>query len=199
MDNEPVLKPSGISYDPLTQKYVVKPKKSIKVDLPSVIEPITLEKWDSMDPKARWDSIVALRGPDLRNSDALKFMTSSVIRWRLSKVMRVGGLVNPHLPFVITSGGFDKSNFSLTHFIGHIYEAANWLRIPSVNIPGPIMEKIMSGGFGRIEAVGVVYPYLADVQKQAVKNLYSNSGYDLSYLKDLPAKKEEAPDAEGGL
>ncbi len=193
-NDEPTLTPAGI-------KKLYKWKeaaKSIKIDVPSTLEPISPEKWESLDPKAKWDSIVALRGPDLRNSDSLKFLTSSVIRWRLSKVMRVGGLVNPHLPFVITASAFDKSAFSLSHFIGHIYEAAAWLKIPIVSIPFDVMDKIISGKVGRIEAAGTVYPYLVEEQKKAVRSLYANAGYDLSYLKDLP-KKEADPNAEGGL
>jgi hypothetical protein len=110
------------------------------------VVPITEEEWNAMIPKAQWDSIVALRGPDLKNSDTLKYFTSSVIRHRMSGIMRVGGMVNRDFPFVIyPQGAKDTSMFSASHFIGHIREAAHWLNIPVIMVSQKTWDLIVKG------------------------------------------------------
>lgn len=103
---------------------------------PKPAETLSKEAWERMEGKARWDSIVALRGPDLTGSEALKWFTSSVIRHRLSSVMRVGGLINSQLGFVVLPIGCcmasPDSRFDLSHFLNHVHEAAAWLGVPVV-------------------------------------------------------------------
>lgn len=69
------------------------------------VKPITQKEWDALSPKQKWDSIVGLRGPDVSPSDVIKWFTTSVIRARLSGVMRVGGQVNQDLNLVIIPSG----------------------------------------------------------------------------------------------
>lgn len=129
---------------PLNYLYAAKPR----VPPPMSLTPITEEEWSQFEGKARWDSVVALRGPDLTNSDTLKWFTSSVIRYKMSGVMRVGGLVNRQLPFVVLPLGHDltgSKGFDCAHFIGHIYEAANWLHIPIAPCSPDLWKQILSG------------------------------------------------------
>lgn len=112
------------------------------------LEVLSESEWAAFSGKARWDSIVALRGPDLVNSDTLKYFTTSVIRYRLSGVMRVGGMVNRQLPFVVLPEGLSKcpkSGFDVTHFYHHIEQAAEWLTIPIVRCSEAIWAKMFTG------------------------------------------------------
>jgi hypothetical protein len=125
--------------EPKLSDYLMPTKKAASV---KALPPLTPDQWINMSAKAQWDSVVALRGPDFVNSDGLKWLTSSVLRHRMSKVMRVGGMVNKQLPCVIIpkSGGnyaeiFGKSTgFNASHFMGHIQEAASWLKVPVITI-----------------------------------------------------------------
>lgn len=125
-------------------------KRPERPQSPLSLAPLTSEEWDHMGGKARWDAIVALRGPDLVNSGVLKWFTTSVIRHRLSAVMRVGGMVNTQLPCVVLAhGGFglpSKASFDLEHFRNHIHEAADWLKIPIVWTPEDIWAMMFSRG-----------------------------------------------------
>jgi hypothetical protein len=121
------------------------------------LERLSQEKWDSMDPKAKWDSIVALRGPDLTRPDLLKWFTTSVIRYRLGGVMRTGGLINDRLPFVVlTANPKDIGQFCLTHFMGHVYEAAAYLGIPTVYVSDKMWKVILEGRLDRMVATAMV-------------------------------------------
>jgi hypothetical protein len=126
----------GVPTSAVKKAHIYSPPPLVRRRRSVPLEPLTQEKWDKMEGKARWDSIVALRGPDLVGSDTLKWFTSSVIRWRLSHIMRVGGLVNNTLGFVLLpSGGWAGKNvapFDISHFLGHIHEAADWLEVPIV-------------------------------------------------------------------
>jgi hypothetical protein len=128
---------------------VAKPKK--KWNLLNITETLTPDQWSSLSEKAKWDSIVALRGPDLINSEGLKWFTSSVIRHRLSKVMRVGGLVNQHLGFVVLpDGGYSTAEtkpFDIGHFLNHVQEAACWLGIPVVYVAQETFGLLLKRGY----------------------------------------------------
>lgn len=67
--------------------------------------PLTATQWESFTPKQKWDVIVALRGPDTHNSETMKWFTTAVIRGKMRKVMRVGGMVNPDLNLIIIPSG----------------------------------------------------------------------------------------------
>lgn len=115
---------------------------------PPVLLPITQEEWDKMEGKARWDSTVALRGPDLVHSDTLKWFTTSVIRFRLSKIMRVGGMVNNSLGFVVLPSdhySIKTEHFDATHFLNHVREAACWLGVPVLYCSQDIFAKMLAG------------------------------------------------------
>lgn len=102
---------------------------------------MTKEEFEGLSGKAQWDVKVALRGPDVKRSNTAKWFTTSVIRHKVSNIMRVGGTVNDHLnliiipdnPGAIRTGellGWDAS-----HFINHIIEAAQILSIRCIPIP----------------------------------------------------------------
>lgn len=109
------------------------------------MKPITKVKWEKFSGKERWDCIVALRGPDCTNPGLMKWFTTAVIRWRMSQVMRIGGMVNdalgciiiPELALPITSP------FSLAHFIQHTWEAAVNLDIPILRVDLSTWEKAL--------------------------------------------------------
>jgi hypothetical protein len=145
---------------------IVKPKKASSSTLK--LERLSQEKWDAMDPKAKWDSIVALRGPDLTRPDLLKWFTTSVIRYRLGGVMRTGGLINDRLPFVVlTANPKDIGQFCLTHFMGHVYEAAAYLGIPTVYVSDKMWKVILEGRLDRMVATAMVGQDTQDPQIKA--------------------------------
>jgi hypothetical protein len=95
------------------------------------MEPISKTTWDALPGKGKWDSVVALRGPDLKGSDLVKMFTTSVVRHRLSGVMRVGGLVSHVGCVIVPSAALYKTDkFDDQHYFQHVREAANWLEIP---------------------------------------------------------------------
>lgn len=106
---------------------------------------MTKEKWEELSPKARWDVLVALRGPDCVHSDRVKWFTASVIRAEMQKVIRVGGLVNNTKPgFIIVGGGYLDKEFNpehpqllwdYHHYFSHQEEAANILGLHTFSVP----------------------------------------------------------------
>lgn len=112
---------------------------------------LTEDEWAKFEGKARWDSIVGLRGPDLVNSSTLKWFTSSVIRHKMSGIMRVGGLVNSTLPFVVLPELYSevpvprgRGGFDWHHFADHVREAADWLDIPKCEVPGTVWATLLT-------------------------------------------------------
>ena len=103
------------------------------------MQPITKAKWKTFTGKMKWDCIVALRGPDCHNPNVVKWYTTAVIRWLLSRAMRVGGTINDQLGCVILPVGapnpHNPQEFYLNHFTQHTWEAAEILDIPTLWIP----------------------------------------------------------------
>jgi len=172
------------SFEQFLQSWKLQGKKKVppppKPKPASLLAPLTEAEWASMEGKARWDSIVALRGPDMKGSDVLKWFTSSVIRGRLREVMRVGGLVNTSLPFVVLpTGGFHfDGRFDSAHFIGHIYEAANWLHIPVVYVTAAPYQAIVTSGRHPYEAEVSLYPHFPEGSyKDTLKSVIASRGY----------------------
>jgi hypothetical protein len=177
---EPVLTPTGLKSIDLSTLVEKKKKNKFKLEQSPKLIPLTKDQWDALPPKAQWDCIVALRGPDLRYSECLKFLTSSVIRYKLSGIMRVGGLINDRLPFVVVVSSFsEKSDFNFVHFIGHIMEAANWLSIPQVSVPSEVMKKIMSGQINRLAGALEVLPHASKEQQEAIKYMFAAGYYPI--------------------
>lgn len=111
------------------------------------MEPISKSTWEEMGGKAKWDSIVALRGPDLKGSELLKMFTTSVIRHRLSGVMRVGGQISQLGCIVVPNGAIIKSDkFDDQHFFAHVREAAYHLAIPIVSMEASVYKAAMDTG-----------------------------------------------------
>lgn len=138
------------------------------------LEPITQEEWDRLSEKAQWDCKVALRGPDLKGSEPMKWFTTSIIRHVMSGVMRVGGTVNADLNFLVLPDG-DRSvvpkdssifQFDLSHFLQHIREAALWLGLPSYSIPPSQWAKIHTGG-QQTPAIARVWFYAIKAEDKA--------------------------------
>lgn len=148
------------------------------------LTPLTQEEWDELDPKARWDSQVALRGPDLASSDTLKYFTTSVIRYRMSKVMRVGGMVNSAIPFVVvpyTMPLDKKGGFSISHFTGHILDASMWLKIPRCVVKADTYVNLMAPGASRWAVIKDIYQGIDDPdQKAFLKSALQMNGVSLS-------------------
>lgn len=196
LSNEFEQEPSGgaakkaFAYDWST--IVAKPKKPKppKVD---ALKPITEEEWAKLEPKGKWDSIVALRGPDLKNSDLLKWFTSSVIRWKLSGVMRVGGLVNNQVPFVVLPyHNQDTSNFSGQHFSGHVRDAAMWLGIPALAVSSKVWSYLLKGVGHRYVVLAMIQAELG--QENPLRKVISDllNAYGIEDPESLLAKQTEA-------
>ena len=146
------------------------------------VVPLTKEEFNAMDPKAKWDSIVGLRGPDLKHSDNLKWFTSSVIRHKLSAVMRVGGMVNTTIPFVVLpTTPTDVGEFSATHFCGHILEAAQWLNIPILYVSNKVWTKILDESVNRYKIIAAIYKETQDPEaRQWLEDVAKGMGMDLT-------------------
>lgn len=103
------------------------------------MQPINKTTWEALSPKEKWDVMSALRGPDLHPSWMVKYFSTSVIRHAMSKVIRVGGLVNDAIGVVFIPTGAScsliPSNFDAGHFFTHVTEAARILKIPTYSIP----------------------------------------------------------------
>lgn len=131
------------------------------------LSPMTKDEWAKLDGKARWDSIVTLRGPDRKHSITLKHITTSIIRYRLSEVMRVGGQVNNSLPFCILPiehASAPADSFDWDHFIPHIAEACEWLGIQYCYVDGPAwFATINKGGWSPLKDLRsyLTGPYLS--------------------------------------
>jgi hypothetical protein len=157
----------------------------------SVLPKITQEQWDALNGKGKWDSIVALRGPDFINSGVLKWFTSSVIRHRMSGIMRVGGLVNSTLPFVTLPSGLyapRTGNFDAGHFLGHISEAAMWLSVPIAWVEGKVFSTVLlsSSNEHYYQAELKLYPHMQEPFKSILGLAITSHGYTLP-------EKEPAP------
>ncbi len=130
--------------------------------------PLTPSEWDLIQGKARWDVLVALRGPDARQSDVPKWFSSSVIRGKLRDVMRVGGMINTDLNLVVLVGSSLKgviggmksippvAQWDAEHFCGHIQEAAEILGIPCAFLPPEMYVDVMSSPTWRVAAEKMV-------------------------------------------
>lgn len=146
------VQPQSVYYDSVSHKFKSVIEKGIKKPK-KYLPTLTPDEWKNMNGKAQWDSMVALRGPDYSGYETLKYLTTSVIRHRLSDCFRVGGLVNRAIPFVTLPkdqgvaafGG--KAKFDFSHFLGHVQTAATWLNIPIVYVSGETFkDAIMSPG-----------------------------------------------------
>lgn len=97
--------------------------------------PISKEAWEALSGKAKWDVMSAMRGPDLGNSQAetIKWLSTAVLRSRMSAAIRVGGMVNDDLCGVIMPPALSPSPYIpwwSAHFFAHVKDAANWLDVP---------------------------------------------------------------------
>lgn len=124
----------------------------------SPIAPLSPSTWKVLSGKQQWDCVVALRGPDVAQSATLKWLTTSIIRHKLSDVMRVGGLINPDLRMIILPDGgrfypaykgrvpiYLRSD--LNHFFQHVREAACILGIPYITLPGAVYARCLEAPF----------------------------------------------------
>lgn len=117
------------------------------------LTPITREAFDKLSVKQQWDIFASMRGPDLANSTAIKFYTTSVLRWMMSKAIRVGGLVNSDLPFVILPSTCEMEwiettkkarPFDLSHFYEHVFESADHLNVPIYTVSSSLWWDTLS-------------------------------------------------------
>lgn len=159
----------------------------------SKLDRTTQEEWDAMDGKSRWDSIVALRGPDLINSTVVKFFTSSVVRYKLGAIMRTGGVINNNLPFVVLPAGASFSQpgnvtFDWSHFLGHIYEAALILKIPIVWVTKDVWKNAVGGwSFENVLAAAYTDPLTSfpDGAKEFVASFLTKYGVSIPSQENL--------------
>lgn len=110
---------------------------------------MTVKAWEALTPKQRWDVIVAMRGPDCRNSEPIKWVSTAIIRHAMRDVIRVGGLINPYLKAVfycpnLPKGVKGEATFDPHHFSTHVEEASEILGIPYLMIPADIWWPAMN-------------------------------------------------------
>jgi hypothetical protein len=91
---------------------------------------MTKDLWETLSGKERWDLMVAMRGPDVDNSQIslrIKTLTTAVLRGVMQDVYRVGGTIGKPKSIVVPED-VHKSLFpGALHFFGHIYDAAHIL------------------------------------------------------------------------
>lgn len=110
---------------------------------------LTKDFWNNLTDKARWDIMVAMRGPDSNYGETLKWYTTSVLRGRVRKIYRVGGTVNSDLKLVVLPESFhyspsSKRGWNCTHFLEHIRDAATWMNLPILYINTEVWHRVMS-------------------------------------------------------
>lgn len=134
------------------------------------------ERWKHLTKKQQWDCLVALRGPDITNSELIKHFTTGVIRKEMGKFMRVGGQLS-EIPFVVVSSGrvFESTSGpvkpDLNHFLQHVYEAADILDIPIIILPPYIWEDMMITGT-HTKATIYLLNYLSKNKSTVASNTY---------------------------
>lgn len=141
------------------------------------LKPLTKAEWEEMNHKAKWDTIVALRGPDLAGSGLVKWFTTSVLRAKMRKITETHGSVNDKLPFVVLpkdmwseSIGSKKGEFDLTHFVQHVQEAATWLSIPIAYVPLSSWKLLVSS---KTEAYNKLFEDLQEPYRSILKEALS--------------------------
>ncbi len=122
---------------------------------------MTKTRWAELTGKQQWDLQVALRGPDCQFSEPIKWLTTSVLRWAMHTVMRVGGTLNEDLKIIIVPDNPHKIDqdirgrvgeervfaWSPSHFFNHVREAAEVCSIPVFGVPNkPYFEAV---GYGQ--------------------------------------------------
>lgn len=131
-----------------------------------VLSQVSPEKWEKFSGKAKWDVLVAMRGPDSYDPyESIKLTTSSVLRHVMGKAIRTGGMINTSLPFVTIptpnatqrkSGGLlipDWRFFNGEHFFGHVGEAANYCDVPIWYCPRDLWIRLVPEGNGMHEGL----------------------------------------------
>lgn len=138
------------------------------------------EDWKALNSKGKWDILVALRGPDSRDSGTLKWFTTAVIRaksWKLFKPEGGSAVVNYKLPCVIMPEGYHLpltisgkliSRFDFNHFFQHVDEAAHLMSIPVHYIdPDVYLAACLTGS--QIAAMSIIYE--SPATSKVVKNV----------------------------
>lgn len=177
---------------------------------------LTKTAWGEFSPKAQWDCVVALRGPDSNYGETVKWFTTSVIRGKMQGVMRVGGLVNSHLNLVVLpathwseeeAGPSKKSAWNYHHFCTHVRTAADWLDIPILLAESDVWHKLMrlNSASQAVQALlKVGEQWHKDAEKEEKKETPSSSeevGEDvpLTFKKFVYSKKHSGLYAKTGL
>jgi hypothetical protein len=112
------------------------------------VKPFKMEDWKKLTPKEKWDVMVTLRGPDTKKP-LLKFITTAVIRARMREIMekldmRVGGMVAYQASAIILPNTVIACPvFDSIHFLTHIREAAEILKIYIIRVPEPIYVQVL--------------------------------------------------------
>lgn len=149
---------------------------------------ITKTFWEELSDKQKWDVFVALRGPDVSDSEGIKWLTTAVIRGVMSKVIRVGGTVNRDLNLVVVpsfwsskppSKGLTPEKdikgavlFSGNHFFTHIGEAAMHLGIPAVGVDAIKYREVVLGNDNPGSVCLKMVPLLrGDAQAELIRHL----------------------------
>lgn len=112
---------------------------------------MTKGAWAELNGKQQWDVMVAMRGPDTNHSELIKWVSTSVIRWAMHSVMRVGGTLNEDLKLIIVPTdphSLDRDSqakvggvvgaWNSAHFFQHVIEAAYVLGITVCPIPNEV-------------------------------------------------------------
>lgn len=127
---------------------------------------MTKENWKLLSKKQQWDILVALRGPDIRNSEVIKNFTTGVIRRAMSTVIRVGGQLSDLNFVAVPSGTVFKGltggplQIDLDHFCLHTREAAENLGVPVLYVSVSVWEQMVLA-HNRTASAAILYKWLA--------------------------------------
>ena len=120
---------------------------------------MTKSQWEDLSGKQRWDTLVALRGPDCQHSENIKWFSTGVLRWSLHTVIRVGGTLNQTFKHILVPSEINLTErliratsslstlaWSPTHFFQHLREAADVCGINVYDIPSDVYWEAMAEG-----------------------------------------------------
>ena len=167
---------------------------------------MTKPQWEGLNGKQRWDVIVSLRGPDCQHSDSIKWVTTSVIRWALHTVMRVGGTLNEDLRAIIIPSdpwSLEKEArqchpsrvmcWSPQHFFQHIQEAAQVCNVPVVTVPNGVFLKAVEQQPPYVCVVVWEWAHTQDGRGDLTKELARHTSTKFGWDVEEVAKQLAAP------
>lgn len=168
------------------------------------MEPISEDTWKQFNHKMQWDIITALRGPDIRYSDTIKWFTTNVIRHRMMNITNTHGSVNEDLGLVVLPSPFPSYIERGMEATNPVVEENGRKRRSKPENPIPLFaywgaDHFLQHTAEAAEFLGIPILYCPlEIWEKAMGERYYQAGITmLEGLKELAKEKEKAAkDAE---